>query len=645
MFHRKSVQTAIVLFLVALTSCSTPETGKSPSEMALANKESILSGWNTWDNRSILHHILLPEEIGLMMRLKEGNEGEVLGLAFTGNRVPGTEKVMPIAHTPDGSFTDFTLEWRNIQLRVQSVSQGKDLQIRVTRLNPEDYNNDLLLVRNEFIYNNRGEVGLTGETIVSTYNDVDYTTSFLAGEIKRYDDQNLAVPLNKTVYVMVGSQRSKEEIDLDIRKASDAWNSKKASYGDFAESFNAIQNAVNWTVVYDHVNQEPVIPVARPWSYGWGEGQPGGWIRFCWDNFFVAYMQAITSKELAFSEAIEMCNYVDEFGMVPNFIGPFNLASRDRSQPPVGSMMVREIYKLHPEKWFLEKTFDQLLTWNRWWPENRDQEGYLAWGSNPAPSPNNDKRELVQNVFKAASNESGLDNTPMYDGVTYDTSLHMLKIGDVGLMGLFVGDCEALADIAAVIGRTAEEAELRERAETYRAKIRTMWDEKFGLFLNYRTDLQEPSYRISPTNFYALIAEAATQEQAERMMKEHFYNPEEFWGEYIMPSAARNDTAYTGQDYWRGSIWAPMNFLVYYGMRNYELPQAQKDLSEKSKNLLMKEWLNRGYIRENYHAETGGAPTHRSEHFYHWGALLGMINMIEEGFVPGTEVEIDPSDL
>jgi hypothetical protein len=54
----------------------------------------------------------------------------------------------------------------------------------------------------------------------------------------------------------------------------------------------------------------------------------------------------------------------------------------------------------------------------------------------------------------------------------------------------------------------------------------------------------------------------------------------------------------------------------------------------------MKEWKNRAYIRENYHAETGGAPDRRSEHFYHWGALLGMINMIEEGFVTAPELDI-----
>jgi glycogen debranching enzyme len=44
------------------------------------------------------------------------------------------------------------------------------------------------------------------------------------------------------------------------------------------------------------------------------------------------------------------------------------------------------------------------------------------------------------------------------------------------------------------------------------------------------------------------------------MITEHLRNPDEFWGEWVLPSIARNDPAYPDQTYWRGRIWAPMNF-------------------------------------------------------------------------------------
>jgi hypothetical protein len=39
-----------------------------------------------------------------------------------------------------------------------------------------------------------------------------------------------------------------------------------------------------------------------------------------------------------------------------------------------------------------------------------------------------------------------------------------------------------------------------------------------------------------------------SQEQAERMIEEHFYNSDEFWGDFILPSIARNDPSHTGRE-------------------------------------------------------------------------------------------------
>jgi hypothetical protein len=126
------------------------------------------------------------------------------------------------------------------------------------------------------------------------------------------------------------------------------------------------------------------------------------------------------------------------------------------------------------------------------------------------------------------------------------------------------------------------------------------------------------------------------------MIDEHFYNPEEFWGEYIMPSIAGNDAAFKDNDYWRGRIWAPMNFLVYLGIRNYVLPKARKDIVEKSKNLLLKSWIEENNIYENYNSETGQGDDvgNRSDKFYHWGALLGYIGLIEEGYVVSPQLPL-----
>lgn len=587
----------------------------------------LLKGWNTWDNRSILTQVLLPEGLALTLQVKDTLSGDSLRYAFTGNTVKGAEYVRPLAHAADGSYTDFLLYWREFGMRIQSVAKGDDLSWLIT---PDDTckNPGYITLTAEMLYNRPGKIIQEQDQILI---NLDRKT-IVARSVAPTKD-HLQQPLSTPIAFSTRANVKLAQIMQEIRQSEQKYHQQKSKYGELGETWNAMHNALNWLVVYDPEKNRSLTPVSRPWAYGWGDGQPGGYILFCWDNFFASFMYTLHCKERAFNEAIQMCREIDELGFVPNFAAPRNLKSRDRSQPPVGSMMVLEIYKKFPEKWFLEEVFDRLLTWNRWWEKNRDHDGYLCWGSNPFKPIRSDPREMVQNEFQAAAYESGLDNSPMFDNVPFDTTTHLLQQADVGLMGLYIGDCEALGKIAKILAREKEAAELKAREEKYRAKLQTLWDDAFGLFLNKRLDTGELSRRISPTNFYALIGKAATQAQAERMINEHFYNPKEFWGEWVLPSIARNDPAYTGRDYWRGSIWAPMNFLVYWGMRNYNLLQARKDLAEKSNALLLKQWQEKGYVRENYHAETGGDPGASSDHFYHWGALLGMIALMENGYL------------
>jgi neutral trehalase len=341
-------------------------------------------------------------------------------------------------------------------------------------------------------------------------------------------------------------------------------------------------------------------------------------------------MYSMDNKELAYANALAITESISPDGFVPNYASARG-NSNDRSQPPVGSYVIWKIYEQHQEKWFLEETFDELLSWNRWWAENRDYEGYLCWGSTPYTPEVADPLNKYINTKRTGKYESGLDNSPMYDDAQYDTTLNLLLLADVGLMSMYVWDCNNIIKIAKEIGRTEVVEELEMRAEKYGKKLQTMYDESVGIYLNKDLMTSEFSHRLSPTNFYPLLAGVPTQEQAERMMEDHFYNPEEFWGEWMIPSIARNDEAFQDNVYWRGRIWAPLNFLVYIGLKNYDLPEAKNDLVEKSGKLILKSWLEERLVYENYNAVTGeGGDVLRSDKFYHWGALLAFISLLEE---------------
>jgi neutral trehalase len=159
-----------------------------------------------------------------------------------------------------------------------------------------------------------------------------------------------------------------------------------------------------------------------------------------------------------------------------------------------------------------------------------------------------------------------------------------------------------------------------------------MWDENLGIFLNKDLHTGHSNTRLSPTNFYPMLAKVAMPEQAKTMIARHLMNPDEFWGQWVIPSIARNDTAFKDQNYWRGRIWGPTNYLVYLGLLNYEDSAARKDFAERSYELFLKEWRENGHVHENYNAISGsGDDVSSSDRFYHWGALLGYVEYLEQG--------------
>jgi Trehalase len=148
-----------------------------------------------------------------------------------------------------------------------------------------------------------------------------------------------------------------------------------------------------------------------------------------------------------------------------------------------------------------------------------------------------------------------------------------------------------------------------------------LWNEDDGIFENRFWNGQF-SKRLSPTNFYPMLAGIATPDEAQRMVKDHLLNPREFWGEYVVPTTSRSDPAFADQYYWRGSIWGPTNYLLYHAIDRYSFDKVALEFATKSYALFTDDWKINQHNDELYHAwgGSGGGDQH-----YTWGALLCLI--------------------
>ena len=88
-------------------------------------------------------------------------------------------------------------------------------------------------------------------------------------------------------------------------------------------------------------------------------------------------------------------------------------------------------------------------------------EGLLSYGSHVTKNPFN---EPTVHSKRTAGYESGMDDSPMYEGVPFSNEKNTLELQDVGLNSLVIADCLALTDMALTLGRTAEAEELEKRA-------------------------------------------------------------------------------------------------------------------------------------------------------------------------------------
>ena len=602
-------------------------------------QNSLQQGWNTWNTRSVTQHVLLPQGFSINIAFKQHYflEEKYLRETLIGRREDNAEIVQPGAHTMNGSYTHLDLKWEEADTKISSAHIDNDLVILVSP-NSIPKNRVKVIIETGMLWNRKGtlhrdQYSLTARTpgkLIKVY-----TTSSIVDDDPYLDINTpyISVWLNGDIGISTGKSRSLDEIKKAIQAQRKILNHEADQYGTLADAYIAVQAGIAWNLIYEPKHDRVVSTVGRLWNEEYG-----GYCLFGWDNFFLAYVSSLFSKDLAYSNIIDHLHGKTEGGFIPNDNRGNGSKSYDRSQPPVGSIMVKEIYKAYPSEWFLTATFDDLLDWNRWWQNERDNEGLLSYGSSPAKNP---FHEPVFGTKTAAGYESGMDDSPMYEGVPYNKDKKTLELQDVGLNSLYIADCKALAEMASILGRTEEKDELLERAEHYSSNMKKLWRDDLGAYLNFRTDVDTFSDRLSPTVFYPLLADVGPKKKSIRIV-DYFYDPDKFYGTWMLPSTTRDDPSFSRQRYWKGAIWPPLNFLTYFSLRKAGYYRASTELSDKSLNLFLDEWIRKGFVSENYSSiiGTGDASNLSSDRFHSWGTLFGIMGFIEKGYLPRTETSL-----
>lgn len=404
--------------------------------------------------------------------------------------------------------------------------------------------------------------------------------------------------------------------------------------GPLAGSLQSITNNLFWLTLYQNGYHRFYTPAGRGWIFPRPDGQPDDWTIFEWDSFFNSLEVAVENTHLAFDIVRSVLETQYENGNIPNWRSRYG-GTPDRSQPPVGSYAVLKLFLRTGQIDFLKEAYPYLVKWHHFWtwPSASGQarrdgngNGLLEWGSDlhltAKEVPSWEKEASGQ---QKARWESGQDDLPNWDEATFNDGTGTLEMDCVDLNSLYALDSYCLSQLAGFLGQERDQSRfLKEYQKTRKLMNDLLWNEKEGFYFDRHWNGRF-SGRRAASNFFPLIARIPDEEQALKMLK-HLLNPREFWGDYIIPTISRDDLAYKDQQYWRGTIWPPTNYLVYEGLKAYGYDQIASDLAQKSSELLLRIWKNYALCPENFDSRTGEPGGQR---YQSWGPLFTLMAVQE----------------
>ena len=412
-------------------------------------------------------------------------------------------------------------------------------------------------------------------------------------------------------------------IDDLLATAQKAYENRRAKAdGPSGDILGAMADNMNNSRIYSSDNKMVAISVSR--SFGMrNTSTANDCPYFCWDSFFSALMAGIDDPEMGRQTVRAILSGQTAEGLVPNFCHWDHVAgeraSDDRSQPPVGAMCIWKMNQRWPDPDFLSEVYPKLRAWHSWWMKARNakNDGLLEWGSS-------------KGTLKDAQYETGWDDTPHFEGVAGVKMVdHTMNVYAVDLCSLWAMDAHYLSLIADALGKTDEAKAYRQEETDMNARINAkLWNEKLGIYCSRFWDNDDGTpgeflTRLTPANFYPLISGAPSADQARRVLAV-MTDPAQFWGDWVLPTVSRQDPLFFQQGYWNGTIWGPVNYLVFQGVKRYAPPEVEATFAQKSVHLFMNTWQATGQCAENFLSLNGkvGGDQH-----YTWGALMCLIGL------------------
>ncbi len=255
----------------------------------------------------------------------------------------------------------------------------------------------------------------------------------------------------------------------------------------------------------------------------------------------------------------------------------------------------------------LSRVFDPLFGYHTWLSLNRTWRDGTYW-------------------YNGLS--CGMDNSPRPDS-RYHVNLSHGFMSWIDACAHQYISATILIKMAKILGREDETAPLKEEAAMLETVINTnMWDEESAFYYDRRRDGSLNGVKTA-ASYWTLIAGLVSPERAERFIA-HLDNEKEFKRPVRVPSLSADHPAYRENgDYWRGSVWAPTNYMILSGLEAYGYHTLAHEIALNYVDAVTKVFLKDGTLYENYAPEYFGKGEPAKAEFVGWTGLAPISVLFE----------------
>lgn len=387
-----------------------------------------------------------------------------------------------------------------------------------------------------------------------------------------------------------------------------------------------------------------LLPLPNPYII------PGGRFReiYYWDSYFTMLGLQISSEKKMIANMVEnFAHLIRTYGHIPNGNRSYYLS---RSQPPFFALMVTLLAEVEADETILVRYLDVLEMEYAYWMRGEKSvalgdAGTLNryWDNRQTPRPESYLHDIetlevsgrdssVLRDLRSAA-ESGWDFSTRWfeDGRTLGTIV-TTRFLPVDLNCL-------LYNLERTIQRACEiknDTEKRDRysnlAEARKKMIRKyFWDDERGFYFDYDLEKKELSPHYTLAGLFPLFFNLADGHMADRVAA---VTAEKFLKDGGLVTTLVEGA---GQQWDYPNAWAPLQWISYVGLKNYEWDALAMEVARRWTGLNCKVYFETGKMMEKYDVvdldRPGGGGEYEAQDGFGWtnGVFLKMWDELNRG--------------